>query len=59
MKIFGVFDSIKEINEKYKTPHIKMTPMVKVSLLALRIYLLLMIVIMLYKFLLITIFKQP
>jgi hypothetical protein len=42
--------SIREINEKYKTPHIKMTPMVSFSLLVLRIYLLFMVAILLFKF---------
>jgi hypothetical protein len=46
----GIFDSIKEINEKYKHPKIKMTPLVKWSLLVLRIYLFFIIVILLYKF---------
>jgi hypothetical protein len=44
------FGAIREINEKYKTPRIKMTRMVSISLLMLRIYLLGMIVLLLYKF---------
>jgi hypothetical protein len=46
----GIFDAVKEINEKYKHPKIKMTPMVKWSLLALRIYLFFIIFILLFKF---------
>jgi hypothetical protein len=44
------FRAIREINEKYKTPHIKMTRMVSVSLLILRLYLLFMIGLLLFKF---------
>jgi hypothetical protein len=44
------FGAIREINEKYQTPRIKMTRMVSISLLMLRIYLLGMIVLLLYKF---------
>jgi hypothetical protein len=44
------FQALRDINEKYKTPHIHMTPMVSLSLLLLRIYLLGMIAILLYKF---------
>ena len=42
--------AIREINEKYKTPRIKTTRMVSISLLMLRIYLLGMLVLLLYKF---------
>jgi hypothetical protein len=42
--------TLRDINEKYKTPHIRMTPMVSWSLLLLRIYLFGMIAILLYKF---------
>ncbi len=44
------FQAVREINEKYKTPHIKMTPMVSASLFMLRIYLLTMVVILFIKF---------
>ncbi len=44
------YGAIREINRKYRTPRIKMTPMVSVSLLVLRIYLLSMIVLLMYKF---------
>ncbi len=43
-------DSIREINAKYRTPRIQMTPMVNFSLIALRLYLLAMLVILFYKF---------
>jgi hypothetical protein len=46
----GFIDAIRDINEKYKTPRIKMTPMVKASLLMLRLYLFFMVAILLYKF---------
>lgn len=42
--------SIKAINTKYATPHIKMTPVVRFSLGVLRFYLLLLVAIMVYKF---------
>ncbi len=42
--------TLRDINEKYKTPHIRMTPMVSWSLLLLRIYLFGMIAVLLYKF---------
>lgn len=44
------FWALRAINEKYKTPHIHVTPMVSLSLLLLRIYLLSMIAILVYKF---------
>lgn len=43
-------DSIREINAKYRTPRIQMTPMVNISLIALRLYLLAMLLILFYKF---------
>ncbi len=46
----GFYHAVHEINEKYKTPQIKMTRMVSFSLLLLRLYLLFMVVILLYKF---------
>ena len=42
--------AIREINEKYKTPRIKTTRMVSLSLLLLRIYLIGMLILLLYKF---------
>jgi len=44
------FEAIREINEKYKNPRLKMTPMVNISLLMLRLYLLGMMVLLFYKF---------
>lgn len=41
---------VKAINQKYATPHMKMTPMVKFSLGLLRFYLLFLVGIMVYKF---------
>jgi hypothetical protein len=41
---------IAEINQKYATPRIKMTRTVKFSLLCLRLYLILLILILIYKF---------
>jgi hypothetical protein len=42
--------AIQEINEKYKSPRIKTTRMVSFSLLLLRIYLIGMLILLLYKF---------
>ena len=44
------FDRISEINKKYAKPRIKMTPLVKVSLFVLRMYLILLVGILFYKF---------
>ena len=41
---------IREINEKYRVPHVKMTRGVKFALLMLRIYLLLLVGILFFKF---------
>ena len=42
--------AIKMINNKYSQPRLKMTPLVKVSLLALRLYLIMLVIILSYKF---------
>lgn len=42
--------TIKAINKKYSKPRLKMTPFVKVSLLILRLYLIFLVVILMYKF---------
>ena len=42
--------AIHDINKKYSKPRLKMTPLVKVSLLALRLYLIMLVVILSYKF---------
>jgi hypothetical protein len=49
-RIFGFFDGIRQINERYKTPRLKMTPLVRFSMLFLRVYLIFMIAILMYKF---------
>ena len=46
----AVVASFVEINEKYRTPRIKMTPMVRWALLVLRLYLIVMVLILAYKF---------
>jgi len=43
-------DAIRAINRKYKTPRIKMTRGVKFSLLGIRIYLIILLGILLYRF---------
>ncbi len=42
--------AIRDINEKYKTPRIQTTRMVSISLLLLRLYLIGMLLLLLYKF---------
>ena len=42
--------TVKSINQKYAQPQIKMTPMVKASLLALRLYLIFLVGILVYRF---------
>jgi hypothetical protein len=44
---------IREINQRYSKPHIEMSRGVKISLMALRIYLLLLVGLIVYKFVLI------
>jgi len=44
------FERIIEINEKYSKPRIEMSPAVKLSLVALRFYLLFLVVLLVYKF---------
>ncbi len=41
---------VNEINQKYSKPRLKMTPLVRVSLLALRVYLIMLVIILVYKF---------
>ncbi len=45
--------TIREINQRYSRPHIEMSRGVRISLLALRIYLLLLVAVIVYKFILI------
>lgn len=47
------FRTIHEINERYKTPRIKMTKGVKISLFILRVYLFVLVALLFYKFFLI------
>jgi hypothetical protein len=42
--------AISNINKKYSKPRLKMTPLVRFSLLALRLYLIMLVVILSYKF---------
>jgi len=44
------FARVAEINRKYKTPHVTMTPAVKFALLLLRLYLLLLVGLLFFKF---------
>jgi len=46
----SLIEQIREINRKYATPEIEMTPFVKFCLVGLRIYLLLLVGLMLFKF---------
>jgi len=48
---------IKEINKKYSHPRLKMTPLVKVSLIVLRLYLIGLVIILIYKFYTVVSFK--
>lgn len=41
---------VNEINQKYSKPRLRMTPLVRFSLLALRIYLIILVTILVYKF---------
>jgi hypothetical protein len=42
--------AIYNINKKYSKPRLKMTPLVRFSLLALRLYLIMLVIILSYKF---------
>jgi len=53
------FQAIREINQKYKTPRIKTTRMVSLSLLLLRIYLIVMLVLLAYSFISTVIHQVP
>ncbi|MCX6581289.1 MAG: hypothetical protein NT166_14020 [Candidatus Aminicenantes bacterium] len=46
----NAFAQIAEINRKYKTPQVKTTPMVKFTLVLLRVYLLVLVGMLVYKF---------
>jgi hypothetical protein len=46
----NVWDAVREINRKYKKPHIRMTPAVQFSLGLLRFYLLFLVGLLVWKF---------
>jgi len=48
--INGFLKSISEINKKYRTPTIQITPWVKVSLFILRMYLLILVGLLVFRF---------
>ncbi|NTU59008.1 MAG: hypothetical protein HGB00_08865 [Chlorobiaceae bacterium] len=51
MRIFTQFsEKIREINARYAKPKVEMSPAIKFSLTGLRIYLLVLVVLLLYKF---------
>lgn len=43
-------EKIQEINQRYSTPHIEMSRGVRIALIALRVYLLFLVGLMIYKF---------
>jgi hypothetical protein len=57
-RIFGFFDGIRQINDRYKTPRLKMTPLVRLAMIFLRIYLILIMIIMMAKFISMTVFHN-
>jgi hypothetical protein len=48
--IAGHAEKIREINRRYATPRIRMSPMVRLALLTLRLYLLVLVALLAYKF---------
>jgi hypothetical protein len=54
IRFLGLFDGIRDINQRYRVPRIKMTPLVRYSLLFLRIYLVLTVGILIYKFIIVS-----
>ncbi len=44
------FSAVAEINKRYATPRIKITPVVRFALLSLRVYLFILVLILIYKF---------
>jgi len=48
--IQGWADKIDEINRRYATPRIKMSPGVRIALLCLRLYLIFLVLLLAYKF---------
>ncbi|MFI4889034.1 MAG: hypothetical protein ACHQIL_00730 [Steroidobacterales bacterium] len=54
MKAFrNLFDKIAAINARYRAPRIEMSGAVRISLMVLRVYLLGLVLLMIYKFVLI------
>lgn len=53
-RLLGLFDGIRDINQRYRVPRITMTPMVRFWLVFLRIYLILTIAILIYKFIIVS-----
>ena len=51
--IYRLVRKIREINHRYSKPHIVMSRGVKISLMALRVYLMLLVALFIYKFILI------
>ncbi|MHB8477750.1 MAG: hypothetical protein ACYDBZ_15835 [Steroidobacteraceae bacterium] len=52
-KLRGLFAKFSAINSRYREPRIEMSGAVRLSLLVLRVYLLLLVALMIYKFVLI------
>jgi hypothetical protein len=51
MRIFSQFyEKIQEINARYAKPKVEMSPFIKFSLTGLRVYLLVLVLLLLYKF---------
>jgi hypothetical protein len=48
--LYRVARKFRAINARYATPRITMSPLVRASLLVLRIYLVLLVLLLLYKF---------
>ena len=46
----GVVRKFRSINQRYRTPRIGMSPAVRASLMVLRVYLLALVLLMVYKF---------
>jgi len=48
--IKGLVGKFRSINARYHTPRIAMSPLVRAALMVLRVYLLLLVLLMVYKF---------
>ncbi len=46
----GFFTAVRDVNRKYKQPHIRMTRTISFALFMLRLYLFFIVAILLYKF---------